>query len=61
MAQWSFDVSDVHKVLDYGKVLLTISYPIQSDDLKKIKLAINAQLDHEISLIRNSQGVSDER
>ncbi len=41
-----------HKFFDYGRVSLLESFPVSSDELEKVKLQIDAQLDHDIAFYR---------
>ncbi|MEE8725159.1 MAG: hypothetical protein SOH95_00045 [Bifidobacterium crudilactis] len=55
MAELTFKVSEAHKAFSYSRALLVIEYPISAQQLEKVKLAINAQLDHEIHLAKETE------
>ena len=55
MAKLTLKVSEAHKAVSYSRALLIIEYPISTQQLEKVKLAINAQLDHEIQLAKERE------
>lgn len=59
MAELTLRISDSHKSFDYKGVHLVIDYPISTERLEKIKLAINHQLDFEISSSQKNRSSHD--
>jgi hypothetical protein len=53
MAKITIDVSDSHKSFDFKGALLIIQCPSTLERMRRIKQNIDAQLNHEIQILKD--------